>query len=70
MLFCVFTGGNIQVKIITAGYVGDDEKVHVLSDAESTNFKNMIISILVRIIPHMSFNFKIIDWCPFYLRLF
>lgn len=39
-------GGKIQVKIITAGYQGDDDSVHVLSDEESKSFKNMIVSIL------------------------
>ncbi|OWF41703.1 protein OS-9-like [Mizuhopecten yessoensis] len=39
-------GGKIQVKIITAGYQGDEDSVHVLSDEESKSFKNMIVSIL------------------------
>ncbi|KAK3106514.1 hypothetical protein FSP39_021483 [Pinctada imbricata] len=39
--------GKIQVKIITAGYYDDkDESVHILSDEDTSAFKNMIVSIL------------------------
>ncbi|XP_060566471.1 protein OS-9-like [Ruditapes philippinarum] len=40
-------GDNIQVKIITTGYVdGDDDTLHILSDEESETFKNMIVDMI------------------------
>ena len=38
------------MKIITAGYYDDKEdSLHVLSDKDSEVFRNMIVSIIVRI---------------------
>ncbi|KAL4228768.1 Protein OS-9 [Mactra antiquata] len=41
------SGDKIQVKIITAGYAGDDdETLHELSEQESETFRNMIVDMI------------------------
>ncbi len=45
--FAFLAGRKVEVRIITAGYLDDDDQLHMLSDEDSSTFNKMVIAVLV-----------------------